>query len=66
MSYQSSYKIKDFSVDITHESFGLHYCRLTSLELHELNVYPAGTLNEPFVQELAAKLKECILANSIM
>jgi acyl carrier protein len=31
-----------------------------SVEAHQLKVYPAGTLNEPFVSELASKLRVCI------
>ncbi|MCP4260582.1 MAG: amino acid adenylation domain-containing protein, partial [Planctomycetes bacterium] len=31
-----------------------------SVEVHQLNVYPAGTLNEPFVAELASKLRDCL------
>ncbi len=31
-----------------------------SIEVHQLNVYPAGTLNEPFVAELASKLRDCL------
>jgi amino acid adenylation domain-containing protein len=30
------------------------------IELHQLNVYPGGTLTEPFIKELALKLKACI------
>ncbi|MEE9118017.1 MAG: amino acid adenylation domain-containing protein, partial [Calditrichia bacterium] len=31
-----------------------------SVEVHQLKVYPAGTLNEPFVSELASKLRVCL------
>jgi surfactin family lipopeptide synthetase A len=30
------------------------------IELHHLNVYPGGALSQPFIKELASKLKECI------
>ena len=33
------------------------------VEIHELPVYPAGMLIEPFVRILAKKLKSCIRKN---